>query len=373
LIEVNVHASPTFFVLTSTRPPLSPSSLIRAVLAQLGMLAAAFAGGWAFALLGIPAPWLSGPMIVTAILASLDWVPPLVLPLRDLALLIAGVSMGASVTPESLGALGAYPASLLILIVSIAGMMAASVAVLTGFGRWSLKDAFFASAPGALSTVLMIAVEERADVPKIAIVQLFRLFVLVMVLPPVISALEPAAAIPATAPEALSPAAFALLVAASLLAAQLFETLGIVAPFILGAMVASSALTGPGFVTGRFPAAIAILGFVLIGVFIGQRFRGLDRTMVLRLLPAACLSLLAALSVAALGAGAVSLATEVSFGSSIVAFAPGGLEAMTVLAFALGLDTIYVGVHHIARFLLVGLMVPFAIKFWPALRREGRG
>jgi hypothetical protein len=348
-----------------------PSSLIRSALSQLGMLAAAFAGGWAFAALGIPAPWLSGPMIVTAVLASLNWVPPLVLPLRDLALLIAGVSMGASVTPESLGALGAYPASLLILLVAVAGMMAASIAVLTGFGRWSLKDAFFASAPGALSTVLMIAVEERADVPKIAIVQLFRLFVLVMVLPPVISALEPAAPLAAAVAGPLAPGAFALLFAASFLAALLFERLGVVAPFILGSMVASAALTGPGLLAGRFPSAISVLGFVLIGVFIGQRFRGLDRTMVLRLLPAACLSLLAALSVATLGAAAVSLATEVSFGSSIVAFAPGGLEAMTVLAFALGLDTIYVGVHHIARFLLVGLMVPFAIRFWPALRREG--
>jgi uncharacterized protein len=373
LIEVNVHASPTIFVPSSAGIPLTPSSLIRSALAQLGMLAAAFAGGWAFNSLGIPAPWLSGPMIVTAVLASLNWVPPLVLPLRDLALLIAGVSMGASVTPESLGALGAYPASLLILLVSIAGMMAASMAVLTGFGRWSLKDAFFASAPGALSTVLMIAVEERADVPKIAIVQLFRLFVLVMVLPPVISALEPAAAQVAAAPLALPPAGFALLFAASFLAALLFEKLGIVAPYILGAMVASAALTGPGLLAGRFPVAVSTLGFVLIGVFIGQRFRGLDRTMALRLLPAACLSLVAALTVAGLGAGAVSLATEVSFGSSIVAFAPGGLEAMTVLAFALGLDTIYVGVHHIARFLLVGLMVPFAIRFWPALRRDGSG
>jgi membrane AbrB-like protein len=332
------------------------------------MLAVAFAGGWIFLQVGMPAPWLSGAMIATAVLASLDLVPPLALPLRDLALLIAGVSMGASVTPESLGALGAYPASLVILAASVAGMMAASIGVLAKVGRWTVKDAFFASAPGALSTVLMIAVEERADVPKIAIVQLFRLFVLVMVLPPAISAFEPAPAIAVAQPVFLAAPAFAVLFAVSLGAAILFERLGVVAPFILGAMVASAALTGPGFLAGRFPAPVAVLGFVLIGVFIGQRFRGVDRAMALRLLPAASLSLLASLSVAALGAGAVSLATDVSFGSTIVAFAPGGLEAMTVLAFALGLDTIYVGVHHIARFLLVGLLVPLAIRAWPVLR-----
>lgn len=334
------------------------------------MLAAAFLGGLTFLGLGVPAPWLSGPMIVTAVLAATGLAPPMPTPLRDVAMLIAGVSMGTAVTPESLGALSAYPASLLILGVSVAAMMAASIAVLVKVGGWRLKDAFFASAPGALSTVLMIAVEERADVARIAIVQLFRLFVLVMVLPPLISALEPALPAASIVPRVLTPGPFALLLAVSLAVALAFERIGVVAPFILGAMVASAAMTGPGFVVGRFPAEIATLGFVLIGVFIGQRFRGLDGAMVLRLLPAAVLSLGAALAVAALGAAAVSLATDITFGSAIVAFAPGGLEAMTVLAFALGLDTIYVGVHHIARFLMVGLLVPVVIRTWAPLRRS---
>ena len=332
------------------------------------MLAAAFAGGWVFTQLGAPAAWLSGPMIVTAVLAATGLAPPMATALRDVAMLIAGVSMGTAVTPESLGALGAYPASLLILGVSVTAMMAASIAVLVHVGGWRLKDAFFASAPGALSTVLMIAVEERADVARIAIVQLFRLFVLVMVLPPLISALEPVLPSTAAARQTLTPAGFAVLITVALAASLVFERIRVVAPFILGSMVASAALTGPGLVAGRFPAEIAVMGFVLVGVFIGQRFRGIDGAMVLRLLPAAVLSLGAALAVAAAGAAAVSLATEIGFGSAIVAFAPGGLEAMTVLAFALGLDTIYVGVHHIARFLMVGLLVPVAIRAWPALR-----
>jgi uncharacterized membrane protein AbrB (regulator of aidB expression) len=115
---------------------------------------------------------------------------------------------------------------------------------------------------------------------------------------------------------------------------------------------------------------VATAGFVLIGVFIGQRFRGVDGAAALRLLPAAMTSLLSTLLIATLGAAAVSLATGIGFGSTIVAFAPGGLEAMTVLAFVLGLDTIYVGVHHVARFLLVGLFVPFALA---ALPRLGKG
>ena len=52
-----------------------------------------------------------------------------------------------------------------------------------------------------------------------------------------------------------------------------------------------------------------------------------------------------------------------SFADGLVAFAPGGLEAMTVLALILGLDPLYVGIHHLVRFLGIGLVVPFVVAW----------
>jgi uncharacterized membrane protein AbrB (regulator of aidB expression) len=46
----------------------------------------------------------------------------------------------------------------------------------------------------------------------------------------------------------------------------------------------------------------------------------------------------------------------------IVAFAPGGLEAMTILAFVIGLDPAFVGAHHLARFLLIAMLLPFVAR-----------
>jgi uncharacterized membrane protein AbrB (regulator of aidB expression) len=46
-----------------------------------------------------------------------------------------------------------------------------------------------------------------------------------------------------------------------------------------------------------------------------------------------------------------------------VAFAPGGLEAMMVLALILGLDPLYVGIHHLARFLGIGLALPLVVTW----------
>jgi uncharacterized protein len=45
----------------------------------------------------------------------------------------------------------------------------------------------------------------------------------------------------------------------------------------------------------------------------------------------------------------------------VIAYAPGGLEAMTILAFALNLDPVFVGVHQTARFVVISLLMPFAV------------
>ena len=47
------------------------------------------------------------------------------------------------------------------------------------------------------------------------------------------------------------------------------------------------------------------------------------------------------------------------------------LEAMALLAVALGLDPLYVGSHHVVRFMAVGFLLPLAAAV--ALRMPDRG
>ena len=46
----------------------------------------------------------------------------------------------------------------------------------------------------------------------------------------------------------------------------------------------------------------------------------------------------------------------------IMAYAPGGLEAMTILSFALHLNPAFVGIHHLARFVFVSLLIPVVVR-----------
>ena len=123
--------------------------------------------------------------------------------------------------------------------------------------------------------------------------------------------------------------------------------------------------------TGVIPPVIATGGLVLIGLFIAERFR--ERPA---LHPEAGARGGAGLLRGRHGASRRSspaLAAwlaGVSFANSLVAFAPGGLEAMTVLALILGLDPLYVGIHHLVRFLGIGLVLPFLIGWLQRSRPE---
>ena len=55
----------------------------------------------------------------------------------------------------------------------------------------------------------------------------------------------------------------------------------------------------------------------------------------------------------------------------LIAYAPGGLDAMTILAFALHLDPAFVGAHHLWRFFYVSVMMPLAVAYL-ARRAAGR-
>jgi uncharacterized membrane protein AbrB (regulator of aidB expression) len=47
----------------------------------------------------------------------------------------------------------------------------------------------------------------------------------------------------------------------------------------------------------------------------------------------------------------------------VVAYAPGAQDTMMVLALALHLDPIFVGAHHLARYVLVSLSIPMLGKW----------
>jgi uncharacterized membrane protein AbrB (regulator of aidB expression) len=59
----------------------------------------------------------------------------------------------------------------------------------------------------------------------------------------------------------------------------------------------------------------------------------------------------------------------------IVAYAPGAVDAMMILALALHLDPVFVGAHHLTRVLVVSLGLPLLVYYFvsPATKQAEGG
>ena len=326
------------------------------------LLSVAAAGGACFALFGAPAAWLSGSMLFVTVAGLLRPMAVLRTPWFDATMLLSGVLIGSAATPEALAAASRYPGSLALMLVAMAAIMIATGAYLHYVARWSWIDSLLAAAPGALSAVVAVAEAKGANLGRIAVVQLFRILVLVALLPGVmqISAGE-ALGLPPPAPVAALPE-FALLLAAGYAGGLLFERLNITAPMILGPAFASGVLHGTGLVTGSLPPEIVVVTLVFLGAVMGGRVSTLKRGEILALFPLAIGGFFVSMAVALVFAWPAAWVAGVPYATAMAAFAPGGLEAMAMLAFAMGLDPLYVGAHHLVRFVGVGLVMPLVVS-----------
>lgn len=282
--------------------------------------------------------------------------------MRELVLLVAGISMGSAVTPETVSLMIKMPVSFaLLLVYMIATIYIASTWLIHVHG-WRRDDAMLAAAPGALSTVMAIAHSRNSDVPGIVVVQTVRLFILVAILPALINFLESGHTAAPSAQHWLTGQELAITTVISIVIGLILNRAGLAASMMIAGALVSATLHGAGVYSGIVPTPIAVTVFVLIGTMIASRMHGVTwaslRSYALSSL--SCLTL--AVAIGCLFAWAASALMNIRFGAALLAFAPGGLEAMSLLSIALALDPLYVGAHHIVRFMSIGVGLPLYIR-----------
>lgn len=341
--------------------PVRPPKLLKTLSREALVIGVAALGGAAFALFGVPAAWLSGAMLLVAVAGVIRPLPDLRKPWFDATMLLSGVLIGSAATPEALAAASRYPGSLAILFVALAAIMLATGAYLRYVARWSWIDSLLAAAPGALSAVIAVAQAKGADIGKIAVVQLFRILVLVAFLPSIMQASGDGVIGQAPVAAAAGPLAMLLVLGCGLAAGLILERLGVTAPIILGATLASAALHATGLVHGTLPQEIQIAVLVLLGAVMGGRVSNVKRRELAALFPLAIGGFFVSMVVALAFAWPAAWLAGVPYATAMAAFAPGGLEAMAMLAFTLGLDPLFVGAHHLARFVVLGLAMPLIV------------
>jgi membrane AbrB-like protein len=227
---------------------------------------------------------------------------------------------------------------------------------------WDPETGFYASAPGALSSVLALAHAAGVDVRRVAFSQTVRVFLLIASLPGVLALLNQGGtgAVIVGMPTGGDIGEIVLMASAGVAAGLLADRFNVPGGLIVGAMAASAVMHATGYVSARLPLYALVPGFIVLGALIGARFIGTDLSMVRRMLLDSVGAFFVSIFVTVFFALAAAPLAGESLGKTIVAFAPGALEAMIILAFMLDLDPAFVGAHHLARFLLISVLLPFA-------------
>jgi membrane AbrB-like protein len=224
---------------------------------------------------------------------------------------------------------------------------------------WDRTSAFLAASPGALSQIALLAIEKGADMPAIAVVQTLRVIILTAALPLILVATGlTSASAPALTTTIASPLGLIGLIGASVAVSLVLRMAKFPASWLFGAMIGSSVLHGTGLIDGGLPPIVRGIALVGIGTLIGSRFSRMKMSTLLRHLAAGLGSFAVASLITAVFVALVALTTHVRFADVLVAYAPGAMDAMLALALTLHIDPIFVGAHHLSRFIFVTIATP---------------
>ena len=325
-------------------------------------LALGAGGGLVAHALHLPLGYLLGSLMVTGIIAAAGWRPlgkPITLParLRFSFVPVIGVAIGGAFTPAVAGqALGWGPSQLALCLF---------VPVAHGLGFWIYRrgglsplDAFFGAVPGGLIESVQLGEEAGADVRLLTVLQFLRLIGTIIAVPMIFWGITGHAVGSASgvalvgAGAALSVVDVAILVGCGIVGVLIGRGLRFPGWIITGPLAASALVHGVGWLEGVPPGWLIAVTQVVLGTGLGARFAGVERGMLRRAAGLAVVNGVAALGLAFVFAEAVHVVVGEPVAAAFLAFAPGGVAEMSLIALSLQMSVIYVTAHHVVRIVL---------------------
>ena len=328
-------------------------------------LVIALAGGLTFAFLGLPAGLVSGSVLAVATAALIGRPVRVPLTLARICYIIVGTLLGAVVTPATLRGVTTWPASIALLMLCTVAMIVATMIYLRVVHRWDRLSALMGASPGAMAQVIALSSELGGDLRAIAIVQTVRVLLIVVGLP---NGLALFGLVVPAMPVARGPAGMAvlgemiLLITVSTAFAVVFLRLRFPGGLLFGAMAGSGILHGTGLIHAVLPWWIGGSSVITLGALVGSRFANTTLRMLVGYLGAALGSFAVSMAVATVFILIVAHLFAFPIANIVIAFSPGAQDTMMVLALALHLDPVYVGAHHLARFIVVTFSIAVAAR-----------
>lgn len=335
-----------------------------AVAGRWGRLALTLAigglGGWLFAWIGTPLPWMLGALAATMIgsMAGLPFQVPQLF--RRLWIIVLGVMLGASFGPETLSHVVLWGGSFAGMIAFVSATTAAVAWFYVKVGRFDRNTALFCATPGGLGEMAILGPALGADERTIVLAHATRIVVVMACVPPAYALIEGYVPPPdlggggALADAKL--ADMALLAAAGIGGALAAKLLRLPAWQMCGSMFGSAAIHAGGLTEASPPTELVAFAQVVIGSGAGARFAGARLHELAKPMVLSGIATIGVLALAAAVAFGVAAALDLDFRAVHLSYSPGGFAEMSLIALALGIEAPFVAVHHMGRIFMVVIL-----------------
>jgi membrane AbrB-like protein len=332
------------------------------------------AGGMAAKALHLPLPMLLGSLLAVGAAAIFGLRPFGHLPqapqrIRMIFVPIIGVAIGASARPEILEEARSWIPSLVILAVFIPVVHFLGYRMLVATGRTDRLTAFYGTAPGGLVETVQMGEEAGADIQMLTMLQFLRLILTIIIVPVAFTVMEGhavgSAGGAAVAGHGLGPMDVLILLICAVVGALIGLKLKLPAGHVLGPIILSGAVHAAGLTQSVPPGWLVAAAQVVIGTSLGVRFAGMPKRRILDALGLAVMNGTLTIGGAAILAWLIADVAGEPARAVFLAFAPGGLVEMGLIALSLNMSILYVTAHHLLRIILA---VSFVRMFGSRLR-----
>ena len=291
---------------------------------------------------------------------------------------VIGVAIGAHFPPDFLDQAARWWISLasLVLFVPLAHVM--SFVLYHRAGRIEPRTAFFAAMPGGFIEALEMGEKAGADMSMLIMLQFLRLILCILFIPLGFALFAGQAvgsgsglslaggSAPMDARDAV------ILLACAVLGWWGAVRLRLPAAVLAGPLALSALAHVAGLTQAAPPGWMVILTQGVMGTALGARFSNFERGQMLKALALSAASVFAVLSLAAIFALALADIAGEPAPAVLLAFAPGGLSEMSLVALSLQLAVIFVTLHHLARIVLAVIFTRIGLAMMPQLATPPR-
>ncbi len=354
---------------------LSSATRLNTALNLLATLGIGAMGALLFNALSWPLPWMLGSLTSTLIGSLFGFNPRIPVVLFTAMLMILGIYAGAALDPSLLFTVWHWPLSLMGMVVLVVASTAVNRWYFQRFAGFDKTTALFASVPGAQSLVLIMCARSGADEKQVLIPQISRVLAVIYFVPLILVSLGDLTGLDINRIRGVPQEAWVMPEWTSVLWALGAIVLGLLVarrlrwpqPLMLGPLTGVALLQISGLTDLSIPGQALVPVQFVLGTYLGTKFARIRWRTAFVLSGHSLVALLLTGLLVALMTALLTLVTDIPAAAIFLAFAPGGLPEMVLIAATLHADPAFVVVHHVVRFLIIAIALP-----WVAVKISGQ-